>query len=77
MPQPRPLRIGEGSTCSVLVKKLRPSRNVAAAILNPTANQRVDDLVATRHAVTTRLGRSYDTIFFTSPSIPGIELSAA
>ncbi len=77
MARPRALRIREGATCSVLVKRLRPSRNVAEAILNASANQRVEDLVATHHAITTRNSRSFQTIFFTSPSIPGLEISAA
>ena len=77
MPRCRSLRIGEGATCSVLVKRLRPSQAVAAAIPNASANQRVDDLVATRHAVTTRRGHTFKTIFFTSTTFPGVELSAA
>ena len=63
--------------CSVLVNKLRPSRTVAEAIPNAAANQRLENLVATRHAVITRLGKMYDTIYFTSPSFPGVEISAA
>jgi hypothetical protein len=59
------------------VTKLRPSRTVAEALPNAAANQRVKDLVATRHAVATRSGRTYDTIYFTSPSFPGVEISAA
>ena len=77
MPRSRSLRIGEGATCSVLVKRLRPSQAVAAAIPNASVNQRVDDLVATCHAVTTRRGHTFKTIFFTSQTIPGVELSAA
>jgi len=59
------------------VNKLRPSRTVAEALPNAAANQRVEDLVATRHAVITRSGRTYGTIYFTSPSFPGVEISAA
>jgi hypothetical protein len=50
---------------------------VAEAIPNAAANQRLKNLVATRHAVITRLGKTYDTIYFTSPSFPGVEISAA
>ena len=50
---------------------------VAAAIPNASTNQRVDDLVATRHAVTTRRGHMFKTIFFTLTTIPSIELSTA
>ena len=63
--------------CSVVVNKLRPSRTVAEALPNAAANQRVKDLVTTHHAVITRSGRTYDTIYFTSPSLPGVEISAA
>jgi len=77
MARPRALPLGEGAVCSVLVNKLRPSRTVAEALPNAAANQRVKDLVATRHAVITRSGRMYDTIYFTSPSFPGVEISAA
>jgi hypothetical protein len=59
------------------VNKLRPSRTVAEALPNTAANQRVENLVATRHAVITRGGKTYDTIYFTSPSFPGVEISAA
>jgi hypothetical protein len=77
MAQPRALLLGEGAVCSVLVTKLRPSRTVAEALPNAAANQRVEDLVTTRHAVITRSGRTHDTINFTSPSFPGVEISAA
>ena len=77
MARSRALPLGEGAVCSVLVNKLRPSRTVAEAIPNAAANQRLENLVATRHAVITRLGKTYDTIYFTSPSFPGVEISAA
>ena len=63
--------------CSVLVNKLRPSRTVAEALPNAAANQRIKNLVATRHAVITRSSRMYDMIYFTSLSLPGVEISAA
>ena len=50
---------------------------MAQALPNTAANQRVDDLLATCHAVSTRDGKIYDTIKFTSQSIPGIEINAA
>jgi hypothetical protein len=59
------------------VNKLRPSRTVAKTIPNAAANQHLENLVATRHAVITRLGKTYDTIYFMSPSFPGVEISAA
>ena len=48
-----------------------------ALLTNASANQRADDLVATHHDVATRAGQTYNTIYFTSPSIPGVEMSAA
>ena len=48
-----------------------------ALLTNAFANQRADDLVATHHDVATRAGQTYNTIYFTSPSIPGVEISAA
>ena len=77
MAQSRAPPIGEGATCSVLVNKLHPSRDVAAAIPNAAANEHVEDLVATCHAVVTRNGKTFDTIYFTSLSLPGLEMSAA
>ena len=77
MARSRALPIGEGAVCSVLVNKLRPSRTVAKALPNAAANQRVEDQVATCHAVITRSGQMYDTIYFTLLSLPGVEISAA
>ena len=77
MARPRALPLGEGAVCSVLVTKLRPSRTVATALPNAAVNQRVEDLAVTCHAVITSSGRTYDTIYFTSLSFPGIEISAA
>jgi hypothetical protein len=71
------LRLGEGATCSVLVKYLRPSRDVKEAIPNPGPNHRVLDLVAVRREVTTRAGQTYDSVFFTSATLPGLSVSAA
>jgi len=76
MAQPQALPLGEGAVCSVLVTKLRPSQNVAEALPNAAVNQCVEDLVATCHAVITRSGRTYDRIYFTSLSFPGVEISA-
>jgi hypothetical protein len=50
---------------------------VAEALPNSAANQRIKNLVATRHAVITRGSKTYDTIYFTSPSFLGVEISAA
>lgn len=69
--------LGEGARCSVLLSKLRPSIDVEAAFPNRLATQRLEDLVAVRHEQITRRGLTYEAVFFTSESIPGIELSAA
>ena len=77
MPRPPTLRLGEGATCSVLLKFLRPSREVSEKFPNAVPTQRLDDLVAVRFAVVTRGRSSYPAIFFTSPTLPGIQLQAA
>jgi hypothetical protein len=77
MARTRALPIGEGAVCSALVNKLRSSQTVAEALPNAAANQRIEDLVATRHSIITRSARTYDTIYFMSPSLPSIEISAA
>ena len=69
--------LGEGARCSVLVKYLRPSKAVADAIVNPTAGQRVDDLIAVKREMTTRRGKNFYSIFFRSESIPGVLLHSA
>ncbi len=71
------LLLGEGARCSVLLSKLRPSRDVAAAFPNPLPTQRLEDLVAVRHEQITCRGLAYEAVFFTSDSVTGIELSAA
>ena len=77
MPRPPTKCLGEGARCSVLVKLLRPSREVAEALPNTTAQQRLDDLIATRLDRTDRRGNNFESVFFTSVSIPGVILSCA
>ena len=72
-----PRRLGEGARCSVLIKNLRPSREVEQRIVNPAPRQRATDLVAVRRGNITRGRRSYEAIFFTSPTFPDLELYAA
>ena len=71
------LLLGQGARCSVLLSKLRPSRDVEAAFPNRLPTQRLEDLVAVWHEAITRRGLTYDGVFFMSESIPGIQLSAA
>ncbi|MBM4179814.1 MAG: hypothetical protein FJ211_10875, partial [Ignavibacteria bacterium] len=77
MPRPLVLRLGEGATCSVLLKFLRPSREVSERFPNAAPTQRLDDLVAVRFAVVTRGRSTYPAVFFTTPTFPGLQLQAA
>ena len=76
-PRARKKRLGKGVKCSVLIKYLCPSQEVAQAIPNATDQQRLEDLIATCLGETTHQGRTYPAVFFTSATIPGIQLSAA
>jgi hypothetical protein len=79
MPRPPTLRLGEGATCSVLLKFFRPSREVSERFPNAVPTQRLHDLVAVRgfFDVVTRGCSSYPAIFFTTPTFLGIQLQAA
>jgi hypothetical protein len=64
--------LGEGSVCSVLLKKLHPADRVAHFIPNAIATQRLNDLVAVRQGLAHRAGVRHvkSAIFFTSsPSL--------
>ena len=63
--------------CSVLIKFLRPSKEVAEALPNTTAQQRLEDLIATHLGRTERQGNNFESVFFTSVTIPGVILSCA
>ena len=71
------LRLGEGATCSVLVKFLRPTREVKEKYPHNVPDERVDGLVAVRAGRKTRGRTEYPAVFFTHPEFPGVELSAA
>ena len=77
MARPRTKRLGEGARCSVLIKFLRPSKEVAEAFPNATAQQRLENLIATHLGRTERQGNSFESVFFTSATIPGVILSCA
>ncbi len=53
----RPMRarlcLGKGACCSVLLKFLRPSKVDDEAFVNPTMDQRLNDLIAVSREVTT------------------------
>ena len=71
------LRLGEGARCNVLVKNLRPSREITERIINPLPRQRVNDLIVMRRAIITRGRSSYEAIYFMSATFPNLELFAA
>ena len=77
MARPRMKRLGEGVRCSVLIKFLRPSKEMAEAFPNATAQQRLENLIATHLGRTERQGNSFESVFFTSATIPSIILSCA
>ena len=77
MARPRTKRLGEGARCSVLVKFLRPSKEVAEALPNATAQQRLENLIATHLGKTERQGNNFESVFVTSATTPGIILSCA
>jgi hypothetical protein len=66
------LCLGEGARCSCLVKFIRPSKDVAADLVNPEPGRRIDDLIAVSRDVTTRGGKRFVSIFFRSSTIPGL-----
>jgi hypothetical protein len=66
------LCLGKGARCSCLVKFIRPSKDVAAALVNPEPGRRIDDLITVSRDVTTRGGKRFVSIFFRSSTIPGL-----
>ena len=58
------LCLGEGARCSCLAKFVRPSKDVAAALVNPDPGRRIDDLIAVSRDVTTCGGKRFVSIFF-------------
>jgi hypothetical protein len=66
------LCLGKGAHCSCLVKFIRPSKDVAAALVNPKPGWRINDLIAVSRDVTTRGGKRFVSIFFWSSTIPGL-----
>jgi hypothetical protein len=72
-----PRHLGQGARCLVLIKNLRPSREVEQHIVNPAPHQRATDLVAVRRGNVTHGRSSYEVIYFTSPTFPNLELYIA
>jgi hypothetical protein len=77
MTRARALQPGEGAQCSVLISCLHPKDRINKHIVNWTAVDRLHDLIAIRKENTTRRGRTYPAIFFTSESLPGEEVYCA
>ncbi len=57
---------------TALARFIRPSKDVAAALVNPEPGRRIDDLIVISHDVTTRGGKTFVSIFFRSSTIPGL-----
>ncbi len=66
------LCLGKGAHCSCLVKFIRPSKDVAAALVNPEPGRRINDLITLIRDVTTHGGKRFVSIFFWSSTISGL-----
>jgi hypothetical protein len=64
------LCLGEGALCSCLVKFIRPSNDVATALVNPKPGRCTNDLIALSRDVTTRGGKRFASIFFRAALSP-------
>ena len=71
--------LGEGSVCTVLLRKLHPQDVVNQAFPNCITTNRLSDLVAVRQGQGRRTGGGVTkvAVFFTAPSIPDVEVWAA
>ena len=77
MARKKSLRIGEGARCSLLLKLLRPSQTIDEHFPNKLPTQRLDDLIAVRRGQASRGGKTYDAVWFTSDTFPGVTLHAS
>ena len=71
--------LGEGSVCSVLLRKLHPQDVVSHAFSNHITTDRLSDLVAVKQGQGCRAGGGVTkvAVFFSTPSIPDVEVWAA
>jgi hypothetical protein len=53
-------------------KFIRPSKDVAPALVNPKPGRRIDNLIVIGRDVTARGGKMFVSIFFRSSTIPGL-----
>ena len=70
-------RAGVGAKCSVLFKKLHPSKYVAEKFPNMGAQDRLEDLIATRREHFIDKGKRITRTFFTHADHPGTEFSSS
>ncbi len=66
------IHLGKGARCSCLVKFLRPSKDIAQALVNPELGRRINYLIAVSRDVTTCGGKNFVSIFFQSSTILGL-----
>ena len=70
MPNRKAKRLGRGARCSVLVTRLHLQDVVRAKILNISAQDRIDDLIAIKQDTVMRKGKNVDVVFFSSDTFP-------
>ena len=72
---PPPMRqrlcLGQGAQCSVILKNLRLSAVVSAHLSNALPMHRLYDLRVSHQSQVKRSGLSYESVFFSSATIPG------
>jgi hypothetical protein len=70
--------LGEGSVCTMLLRKLHPQDIISQAFPNRITTDRLSDLVAVKQGKGRRAGGvTKVAVFFSTPSIPDVELWAA
>ena len=76
-PKKAKLRLGEGACCRALLTKIRPSQEIDKQFPNKEARATLDDLITTRCGIHKRHGDSFPAVWFTSATLPGIDLVIA
>ena len=70
-------RLGLGATCAPLLKFLHSSDKLAEKFPNVVPGQWLKDCVVQRRGMASRKGKDFNAIFFTSPTLPDVELWCA
>ena len=70
-------RLGLGATCAPLLRYLHPSDKLAEKFPNVVPGQRLEDCVVQRRGMASRKGKDFNAIFFSSPTLPDVELWCA